>query len=123
MSGKSKNDRLALVGVKLRPRIGVTPGERRLPQLCSADITVWGSFDAAAATDDLTVALDYTRILAKTIEVAHGREFNLVETLAYELARTVLESFPVEHVNVKVRKQPAQLAGELDYIEVETDQP
>jgi dihydroneopterin aldolase len=122
MAAKSPQDRLALVKIRLQPRIGVTPGERRFPQPCTADIIVWGDFEAAAATDALTAALDYTAILARVVEVAHMREYNLVETLAYKLARGVLEAFPVQRVKVKVRKQPAGLADKLDYVEVEVDQ-
>ena len=123
MAIKSQLDRLMLAGVKLRPRIGVTPNERRAPQSCTADIVVWGDFEAAAATDQLTSALDYTRILARVVEVAHMSEYNLVETLAYSVARAVLEAFPVQRVNVKVRKHPAALMEALDHIEVEVEQP
>jgi dihydroneopterin aldolase len=122
MAAKSPQDRLALIKIRLQPRIGVTPGERRIPQPCTADIIVWGDFEAAAATDALPAALDYTAILARVFEVAHMREYNLVETLAYKLARGVLEAFPVQRVNVKVRKQPAGLTDKLDYVEVEVDQ-
>jgi dihydroneopterin aldolase len=122
MAAKSPQDRLALVRIRLQPRIGVTPGERQIPQTCTADIIVWGDFAAAAATDALPAALDYKAILARVVEVAHMREYNLVETLAYKLARGILEAFPVQRVNVKVRKQPPGLADKLDYVEVEVDQ-
>ena len=122
MAAKSPQDRLALVEIRLQSRIGVTPGEKRISQPCTADITVWGDFEAAAATDALPAALDYTAILAKVVEVAHMREYNLVETLAYKLARGVLEAFPVQRVTVKVRKQPAGLTDKLDHIEVEVEQ-
>jgi len=122
MAAKSRQDRLALMEIRLHPRIGVTPGERRIPQPCTADITVWGDFGAAAATDALPAALDYTAILARIVEIAHMREYNLVETLAYKLARGVLENFPVQRVNVKVRKRPAGLTDKLDHVEVEVDQ-
>lgn len=122
MTTKARQDRLALIGIKLRPRLGVTPGERRFPQTCSADITIWGDFEAAAATDDLSAAIDYSRILARIIEVAHQSEYNLIETLAYRLGRVVLEAFPAQRVSVKVRKQPASLAERLDHVEVEVEQ-
>jgi len=120
--GRSRQDRLAIVGLKLRPRLGVTPGERRFPQACTADITIWGDFETAALTDDLSDALDYSKILAKAIEVAQMREYNLVETLAYGIARAVLAAFRAQRVNVRVRKQPATLADKLDHIEVEVEQ-
>lgn len=114
-------DRIVLAGIRLRPRLGVTPGERRTPQFCTADLTVWGDFEAAAATDELGAALDYSRILAKVVEVAHEREYNLLETLAYRLGRTVLEAFPAHRINVRVRKQPAALVDQLDHVEVEVE--
>ncbi len=115
-------DRLTLANIKLMPRIGVTPGERRQPQLCQADVTVWGDFEAAAATDDLERALNYSRIHEKVVESAHAREFNLIETLAYQIARDILRSFPVRKVNVRLRKRPASLADKLDFIEVEAEE-
>jgi 7,8-dihydroneopterin aldolase/epimerase/oxygenase len=117
-----KMDRLTLVNIKLMPRIGVTPGERRQPQLCQADVTVWGDFEAAAATDDLERALNYSRIHEKVVESAHAREFNLLETLTYQIARDILKSFPVRKVNVRLRKRPASLADKLDFIEVEAEE-
>jgi dihydroneopterin aldolase len=122
LTPKSKWDRLALTGIRLFPRIGVTEEERSRPQHCSADVALWADFEAAASTDRLAAALDYRAIHAKVVEVAHSREYNLVETLAYRIARSVMEAFPVERVNVKVRKRPESLAESLEFVEVEVDQ-
>jgi len=119
---KSRQDRLTLVGIRLQPRLGVTPGERRFPQSCVADITVWGDFESAASTDELADALDYSKILAKVVQSAQMREYNLLETLAYRLAREVLEAFPAHRVSVKVRKYPATMTDRLDHVEVEVDE-
>jgi len=113
---------ITLAGVKLLPRIGVTPGERRQPQPCEADIDIWGDFDAAAATDSLAKAVDYAAVLETVDQAAHQEEFNLVETLARRLARSVLERFPVTRVIVKVRKYPASLASRVAYIEVSREE-
>ena len=121
LAAKATLDRIVLSGIKLQPHLGVTPGERRTAQSCTADLTVWGDFEAAAATDDLAAALDYSKILARVVEVAHEREYNLLETLAYRLGRSVLEAFPAHRVNVRVQKRPAALAGKLDYVEVEVE--
>ncbi len=123
MTAKSPLDRIVLAGIKLQPRLGVTPGERRAPQSCTADLTLWGDFEAAAATDDLTAALDYSKILAKVIEVAHKHEYNLLETLAYRLGRAVLETFPAHRIKVRVRKHPAALVPQVDHVEVEIELP
>jgi 7,8-dihydroneopterin aldolase/epimerase/oxygenase len=116
-------DRIVLAGVRLRPHLGVTAGERRVAQHCTAELSVWGDFEAAAATDNLSAAIDYSGILAKVVAVAHEREYNLLETLAYRLGRAVLECFPAHRVRVRVCKQPAALADLLDHVEVEVELP
>jgi dihydroneopterin aldolase len=123
MSDKSREDRITLVGIKIRPRIGVTPGERRLPQPCQADIIIFGDFEAAASTDSLDRAINYSQVLSKVLEAANAKEYNLLETLAYSLGRTILQSFPARRVIVKVRKRPMSLVEKLDFIEVKVAQP
>lgn len=117
-----RTDRITVAGIKLQLHIGVTPEERRPPQPCQADVTLWGDFEAAASTDALDKALDYSAVLNLVLEVAHSREYNLVETLAYEIARGILRSFPAHKVGVKVRKRPAALAQKVDFVEVEVEE-
>ena len=100
----------------------MTSGERRLPQSCSVDVTLWGDFEAAGTTDSLDRALDYSKVLAKVVEVAHEREYNLIETLAYRISKEVLRSFPAGKVSVRVRKRPAALKDKLDFVEVVVEQ-
>ncbi len=122
MPAKTRGDRITLSNVKLLPRIGVTPGERRLPQPCSADVTLWGDFEAASSTDSLNDAIDYSRVLDKIVEVAHAKEYNLMETLAYRISKEVLRCFPASRVSVRLRKRPAALKEKIDLVEVEVEQ-
>jgi len=119
---KTTPDRITLSGVRLKPHIGTTPEERRDPQPCDADITFWGDFEAAAATDSLDKAIDYRRVLEKAEEIARTGEYNLIETLAYRLARTVLQDFPAHKVGIRLRKQPVSLSGRIDFVEVEIEE-
>ncbi len=118
--GKSL-DKLTLAGVKLRPRIGVSPDEKRFPQPCQADVVLWGDFEAAAAADSLERAINYSRVLATVLETAHARKYNLLETLAYRIARALLEAYPADRVRVRLRKRPASLMAKLDFVEVEVE--
>ena len=122
MSAKQRDDRITLSGVQLMPRIGITPGERRLPQRCHADVTLWGDFEAAGSTDSLDKAIDYSRVLSRVVEIAHCRDYSLIETLAYQISRELLQSFPARRVAVRVRKYPAALADALGFVEVEVEQ-
>jgi 7,8-dihydroneopterin aldolase/epimerase/oxygenase len=115
-------DRMTLAGIKIFPHIGVTPEERRTPQECQADLTLWGSFEAAAATDALDQSIDYCQILSEVRKTVEVREYNLLETLAYAIMHTVSRRFPVARVRVKLRKRPAILLQDLDFIEVEVEE-
>jgi dihydroneopterin aldolase len=90
-----------------------------LPQPCEADLTIWGDFEAAATTDSLDKAIDYTRLLELVFATADAREYNLLESLAYRIAREILQAFPAQRVGVRVRKRPASLVDKVDHIEVE----
>ena len=122
MPVRTRDDRMTLCGIRLRPRIGVTPGERRQSQPCEADVTVWGNFEGAAAADALDQAMDYSIVLARVFEVAHSREYNLLETLAYRLAKEVLHASHARRVGVRIRKRPASLREKIDYVEVEVEE-
>ena len=122
MPRKKTVDRITLSGVRLHPRLGTTAEERREPQLCEADITFWGDFEPAACTDALDKAIDYSQVLTKAEDIAQAGEYNLVETLAYRLARAVLQSFPVQRVGIRLRKRPLSLSGKIDFVEIEIEE-
>jgi len=123
MATSSREDRITIAGIKIRPRIGVTPGERRLPQPCQADVVIYGDFEAAAASDALDKAINYSRVLSTVLETVNAREYNLLETLAYSLGRAILQSYPARRVTVRVRKRPMSLVEKVDFIEIEVEQP
>jgi dihydroneopterin aldolase len=119
---KTRNNRITLAGVKIYPRIGTTPEERESPQECQGDLTLWLDLEAAAATDSLELSVDYCRVLAAMQETAVARVYNLLETLAYAIVRDILRSFPVHRAGLRLRKRPASLVGQIDFVEVEVDE-
>jgi dihydroneopterin aldolase len=114
---------MTIANIRLNPRIGVTPGERRLPQSVLADVLVLADLSAAAESDRLEKTVNYSKVLEAVEEVAGARPYNLIEALAYQVGRRVLELFPVEQVTVRVRKMPRSLTEKADYVEVETHLP
>ena len=108
-------------GIKIFPRIGVTPEERAAPQECQADVVIAGDWSEAAAADDFERSIDYCRILEKVRETAAARKYALLETLAHVIAESVLADFSVENVTVSVRKRPAVLRDLLDFMEIKVE--
>lgn len=122
MNRRSHTAKIVLAGIQIKACIGANASERSTPQDCDADVVVWGDFEAAAFTDDLSKAIDYTKILEKVLETAGCRKYCLLETLAQSITRALLQSFPVSKVAVKIRKRPAALADKLDYVQVELEE-
>lgn len=119
---KNREDSITLAGVRLRPRIGTTQQERETPQECLADLTIWGDFERAGESDSLEESIDYSAVLSTVKSAAVARTYSLVETLAYRIVRDVLKQFAVSRVRVRVRKRPAALAEDLDFVEVEVEE-
>jgi 7,8-dihydroneopterin aldolase/epimerase/oxygenase len=122
LARKSRDDQIKLANVKLHPRIGVTLEERRNPQECEADLTIWGDFEAAAATDSIDKSIDYCRVLDEMHNVAGERDYVLIETLAYRITRSILQKFPINRVKIRLRKRPASLRNQIDFVEIEVEE-
>lgn len=122
MVRKTREDKITLAGIKLNPHIGTTPEERMHPQECQADLTLWGDFEGAAAMDSLDSSIDYCQVLATVQQTALSHEYNLLETLAYETVRRVLQDFPISRARIKLRKRPQVLRSEIDFVEVEVEE-
>lgn len=111
-----------MAGIRIYPKIGVTVQERSSPQECEADLTIWDNFEDAALQDSLESSVDYSRLLTVTRELASRGEYSLVETLAYKIVRSILQSFPVSRARIRIRKRPVSLRDQIDYIEVEVEE-
>lgn len=122
MAYKTCQDQITLSGIKIYPRIGTGAEERLSAQECCADLTLWGDFEAAAATDSLDKSIDYSQVLLAVQDTAKVCEYNLLETLAYRIVRTVLRNFPVSRVRIRLRKRPAALIDQIDFVEVEVEE-
>jgi 7,8-dihydroneopterin aldolase/epimerase/oxygenase len=123
LARKTRNDRITLAGIRIYPRIGTTPEERSNPQECEVDLSIWGDFRSAAAADSIDKSIDYCRVLEEVQGIAGAREYELVETLGHQISHTILQNFPVSRVNVKLRKRPAALLDQIEYIEMEVEEP
>jgi dihydroneopterin aldolase len=122
LARKTRRDRITLAGVKIYPHIGTTLEERKIPQECQADLTLWTDLEGVAAVDSLDHAIDYSKVLSTVQQTAAARQYSLLEALAYRIVRDVLERFPLSRVGIRLRKRPASLRGEIDFVEVEIEE-
>jgi dihydroneopterin aldolase len=110
--------RIELQGIELFGFHGVLEEERRDGQRFLVDVDLEYRDVTAGASDRIEDAIDYRDVVASVLEVSDGRAYHLLEALASALADTLLASFPVEHVRVRVRKPDVVLPRPVDHAAV-----
>ena len=114
--GQSR-DLVVLKGLGFFARHGVLQEERALGQKFVVDLELGCCLEKAGRTDDVASTVDYAAVYRAVRGVVEtGKTRNLVETLASDIAETILGGFPkVQSVDVFVKKPQVALMGDLKY--------
>lgn len=105
MAGRIIIERLEFYG-----RCGVTEEERRKPQLIAVDLELDTALEPAGLSDRLDDTVDYARVADRVVALSTGLTCQLLETLAEQLLDLLFAEFPVERVQLWIRKLHAPLA-------------
>ena len=89
--------------------IGVYPEERTLRQTLVFDVDLSVCIRAAAKTDDVNQAVDYAGVCGAIRAWVEQTDFQLIETLAEEIAARLLRRYPIRGVKLTLYKRPADL--------------
>ncbi len=100
-------DIIYLHGLKVECVIGVWAWERRIKQPITIDLDMAADIRRAARSDELDDTLSYKGVAKRVTAFVGASRFKLVETLAEEVARVLLEEFAIPWVRVKVNKSGA----------------
>jgi len=84
--------------------IGVHPWEREIEQTLLISVEMAANVRAAAASDDLADALDYSAVAATIAAVLREGKFRLIETAAERIAGRLLADFPLSWLRLDLRK-------------------
>ncbi len=97
---------------------GVHQEEHKIGGRYEVDVALYFDFLEAARTDSLEGTVDYAEVYRVIESMVVGRRYYLIERLAFELARGLLEKFPrLEAVEVTVRKHNPPVGGTCDRAE------
>lgn len=102
-------DRITLTGLTVTGYHGVFEHEKRDGQPFVADIVVWLDLATAAASDDVADTLHYGELAELAVAVLSGPPRDLIETVAIQIADSVLARWPVHAVEVTVHKPQAPI--------------
>ena len=107
-------DSLELVGMRFEACHGCLPEEKTTPQPFVVDATMFLPMNKAAATDDVSDTVDYVSVFALVENIVTSQSFNLIETLAQNIAEAILNKFPaVKRVRITVHKAESPLVKHL----------
>jgi len=84
--------------------VGTTEAERAKPQRLLFTVELSHDFKSAANTDNLGETIDYDAVSKRLLHFGEGCHWELIETLAVDLASMILEEFSPKAVSVEVKK-------------------
>ena len=114
------NDRIHLHGMTFFAYHGVNPSEKKQGQRFVVDVEMEKDLRRPGLTDDLCDTVNYSRVFRTVKEVVEGTNRDLIERVAEEVARAILEEYKVESVRVLLKKPEAPIGNAVfDTVAVE----
>ena len=111
------SDKIILTGIEVFGHHGCTVEERKLGQKFIVDVEL--NLSDAALDDDIEKAVDYVKVLECVEKIVGGEPYNLIETLAAELANKIKSEFRIDGVKVTVHKPHSPIRFNLKDVAVE----
>ena len=100
-------DRIFVTALATEAVIGIYDWEREVRQKLEVDLEMWMDLSAAGRSDAIEDTLNYKSVAKRVLAFVEASSFRLVEALASEIARIVVEEFKVARVRVTVHKPGA----------------
>jgi dihydroneopterin aldolase len=97
-------DKVFIEALEIDCVIGIYDWERSIRQPVSLDIEMAFDNRIPAASDQIEDTLDYKAVSKRLIQFVGDSSYGLVETLAEECARIIVQEFGVQHVRLKLSK-------------------
>lgn len=98
---------------------GVSPAEREVGQKIQIDLDIHAELSAACRTDSLQDTINYESIYSRVMEVVGGeKRYRLLESLGDEICASIIATFAVSRVEIRLRKLNLPFPNNLSYVEV-----
>lgn len=116
-SDNRKSDLLRLKNMRFYGFHGAFPEEKRLGGQYRVSIDMTGDFSFENTNDELKRTVDLVEVYRTVEEIVCEKRFNLIETLAEEIAEVALAGFGIEQITVYVAKEQPPIPGIVQEIE------
>lgn len=100
-------DLVYIRGLEVETVIGIYDWEREIRQVVNLDLDMGFNIQGAAQTEDVNNTLNYKTVSDRLIDFISQSEFQLVETMAEEIAQLVRDEFGVKWLRLRLGKPGA----------------
>ena len=111
--------KIRLNNIQLYGWHGVGDNEKKTGQQFEVDVEILLNLTSTIASDDIKKTVDYSELYRFVVSKFSEKKYNLIETLAHNIAVSIQKEFPVKSCKVLIRKPDAPINGILDTVEVE----
>jgi 7,8-dihydroneopterin aldolase/epimerase/oxygenase len=112
-------DKLRILGMIFHAYHGLGEEERENGQRFEADVELVLDVAKAAQTDRIKDTVDVREVYACVRNVVLNERFFLIEAVSQRIADTLLDTFHIKKVTVRIRKPFAPLGGLANGTEIE----
>ncbi|MBN9400836.1 MAG: dihydroneopterin aldolase ['Candidatus Kapabacteria' thiocyanatum] len=112
--------RLSISNAEFYAFHGVRNEEQQLGGRYQVDVDLFYNATQAVVSDNLNDTINYEEVLFIVNEHMNGEPYDLIETIAYDVATAILDRFGTIHqATVRVRKMNVPIQQIIDYVEAE----
>ena len=98
---------------------GVNESEKELGGKFEVDLEFSKSLKTPGLSDDLHDKVDYEAVYQQVKHCVESKRYFLLEALAEDISRSVIKTYNIDAVVIRVRKPNAPVSGVIDTVEVE----
>eukprot|EP00164_Ancoracysta_twista_P016597 GFYU01027902.1.p1 GENE.GFYU01027902.1~~GFYU01027902.1.p1 ORF type:complete len:177 (-),score=24.50 GFYU01027902.1:316-846(-) len=113
------SDKIHLNGMVFHGTHGFHPEENKFGQKFVVDVVMERSLEMAGLTDDLQHTIDYGQAFDIVKTIMEDTECKLLETVATNIARSLISEFNISKVTVALKKPQVHVTGVVNYLGVE----
>lgn len=123
MSRERCSDTVFIRDLRVETVVGIFDWERRIKQTVALDLDMSTDIRRAARSDRIEDTLDYKTVAKRITQFVCAAQFQLVETLAEQIATLIIKEFQVTHVKVTLHKPGAVSGSKSVGVIIERDAP
>lgn len=112
-------DKIIIKEARFLCNLGYTKEERKTKQEILVDIELFTDVKKSAKSKNIEDTINYSEVHSQIKTLIEDNKYILIETLAEEIAKNILEQFNIKNIMVRVKKPLALRDRNVKYTAVE----